>query len=74
MLPSKPETASEVMVTSRNLLAALPVIFEGADSRGTNPDVFQYRLRLPIDQENVGMVDLLFYEGFRVCVLLRAEA
>ena len=74
MLPSKPETASEVMVTSHNLLAALPVIFEGADSRGTNPDVFQYRLRLPIDQENVGMVDLLFYEGFRVCVLLRAEA
>ena len=74
MLPSKPETAGEVMATSRNLLAALAAIFEGVDFRGANPDVFQYRLRLPINQENVGMVELLFYEGFRVCVLLRTEA
>ena len=74
MLPSQPETADEVMTTSRNLLAALPAIFEGIDTRGTNPDVFQYRLRLPTDRENVGMIELHFYEGFRVCVLLRTEA
>ena len=74
MLPSTPETASEIMTTSRKMVASLPEIFEGIESRGDNPDVFKYRLRLPTGKETFGMLDLVFYEGFRVCVLLRTEA
>lgn len=74
MLPSNPETAAEVMATSRTLLAAMPQLFAGIAFGGSKPDVFQFRVRLPEPSLPIGCVEMLFYEGFRVCVLLRAEA
>lgn len=74
MLPSNPLTADEAMGTSCNLIAAMPQLFAGVVFSGDNPDVFQYRLRLPDAAMQVGCVEMQFYGGFRVCVLLRSDA
>jgi hypothetical protein len=67
-------TAHEAMSTNRDLAAAMPQLFAGVAFRGDNPDVFQYRVRRPDGDLQVGCVEMRFYEGLRVCVLLLAEA
>ncbi len=69
MLPSKAETAAAVMDTSKQLLEAIPHIFRDKPLLGSNPEIFQFRTHLPEKSDGLGLVQLLFYEGFNVCVM-----
>lgn len=73
MLPSKADTARKVIETSNYLLAAIPYIFRDKPLLGSNPEVFQYRIHLPEDANGRGFVQLLFYQGFNVCVMFGTD-
>jgi hypothetical protein len=72
MLPSNPATTEQVSQTSKAMLEAIPQVFSGKPLLGANPETFQYRINLPQAGEKLGLVEMRFYEGFQVLVMLGA--
>ncbi|MYM89057.1 hypothetical protein GTP91_18000 [Rugamonas sp. FT82W] len=70
MFPSNYETARNVLETSRALMEAIPAVFVDTSFSGENPDVFKYRVWLPQPDAIMGFVEMIFYGGFRVCVIM----
>lgn len=73
MLPSKVGTSNNAILTSNFLIETTSLVFNGKTFFGSNPEVFKYRMHIPENPENVGLVQLVFYEGFNVCVLFSNE-
>lgn len=73
MIPSKAESAAKTLETSELLLEAIPHIFREKPLLGTNPEIFQYRIHLPENAHGLGLVQLMFYQGFNVCVMFGTE-
>lgn len=69
MLPSNPVTEQNVLQKSQFLLEALPHIFHDRPLQGSNPDIFQFRIHVPEQADGLGLVHLIFYGAFQVCVM-----
>lgn len=69
MLPSQVESTRKVVDTSMNMREAIPHIFRGKPLLGENPEIFQYRIHLPKIANGLGLVQLVFYQGFNVCIM-----
>lgn len=69
MLPSRAESASSIMSTSKVIQQEMAKIFANQVFLGENPDVFKYQLHVPVPPEVHGCARLVFYGGFEVAVL-----